>query len=373
MSKWIILFALVLMPFSAFAQEQNINRLDGFMMIWETIKRPAEFIGERSYSDVPEEMHGHLEITYAKGRGLLEDTDMFHPNDPLTVEDAVLWLMRTRNVSDLDGMERLDIPEMLSWYPILDTEIKLSDAVGNSTDLLRLINELDKQLRDEVHEISYYADDFQGAGTAFGEKFDMYKITAAHRTLPYNTLVRVTNLDNGKSVVVRINDRGPYVHGRDMDLSHAAFEKIAEHSNGIVRRAQFKRLGDINLIESYDKEKPSMEESSTEESSTEEPFVPIVDQTGRRYQRRITRDIRFNRGVPHTLTLGETMTLGSTKFFVIRWIEKPDGSRERIEKWIDEDEKYNFTPLLTGLYRFRVGTGFGYSRIMQTKVSSFGG
>jgi len=73
---------------------------------------------------------------------------------------------------------------------------------------------------------SYYAGDFIGRTTANGERFDMHALTAAHRTLPFNTRVKVTNLSNGLSVVVRINDRGPFRKGRIIDLSRAAAEKI---------------------------------------------------------------------------------------------------------------------------------------------------
>jgi rare lipoprotein A len=62
--------------------------------------------------------------------------------------------------------------------------------------------------------------------TASGERFDKHKMTAAHRTLPLGTMVRVTNQKNGKSVVVRINDRGPYGHGRIIDLSEAAARQL---------------------------------------------------------------------------------------------------------------------------------------------------
>lgn len=73
---------------------------------------------------------------------------------------------------------------------------------------------------------SYYGMEFHGRRTASGEKFDMNAMTAAHRTLPFGTVVRVTNLANGKSVRVRINDRGPFVSGRDIDLSYAAAKAI---------------------------------------------------------------------------------------------------------------------------------------------------
>lgn len=73
---------------------------------------------------------------------------------------------------------------------------------------------------------SWYGKDFHGKKTANGEIYNMYDLTAAHRTLPFGTVVRVTNLENGKSVQVRINDRGPYIHGRLIDLSYAAAKKL---------------------------------------------------------------------------------------------------------------------------------------------------
>ncbi|WP_260726196.1 septal ring lytic transglycosylase RlpA family protein [Dactylosporangium roseum] len=78
---------------------------------------------------------------------------------------------------------------------------------------------------------SYYA---SGSKTANGENFDPDGLTAAHKTLPFNTKVRVTNLANGKSVVVRINDRGPFVSGRCLDLARGAFVTIASVSSGVI-------------------------------------------------------------------------------------------------------------------------------------------
>jgi rare lipoprotein A len=73
---------------------------------------------------------------------------------------------------------------------------------------------------------SWYGPNFHGKLTANGEVYDQHELTAAHRTLPFNTVVKVTNLDNGKSVTVRINDRGPYAHNRIIDLSHEAARQI---------------------------------------------------------------------------------------------------------------------------------------------------
>lgn len=82
---------------------------------------------------------------------------------------------------------------------------------------------------------SYYADKYHGRKTSNGEIFNMYDLTAAHKTLPFNTKVKVTNLSNGKSVVVRINDRGPFVKGREIDLSKAAAVKIGMIKSGTAK------------------------------------------------------------------------------------------------------------------------------------------
>ena len=78
----------------------------------------------------------------------------------------------------------------------------------------------------EQGQASYYADSLHGNATASGEPYDKNALTAAHRTLAFETRVKVTNLDNGKSVVVRINDRGPHVDANIIDVSGAAAEQL---------------------------------------------------------------------------------------------------------------------------------------------------
>jgi rare lipoprotein A len=93
-------------------------------------------------------------------------------------------------------------------------------------------------------ESSYYADKFHGRKTANGEVFDMYKKTAAHKTLPFNTMLEVTNLENNKSVIVRVNDRGPFVGDRILDLSYGAAKEIDMISSGVVEvRIKIIKLG----------------------------------------------------------------------------------------------------------------------------------
>ena len=86
----------------------------------------------------------------------------------------------------------------------------------------------------QVGIASWYGRDFHGKYTSNGEVYNMYAYTAAHKTLPMNTIVKVTNLDNGKSVVVRVNDRGPFVKDRIIDLSYAAGKKLGLDKTGIA-------------------------------------------------------------------------------------------------------------------------------------------
>jgi len=82
---------------------------------------------------------------------------------------------------------------------------------------------------------SYYGADFHGRQTASGEIFDQRKLTCAHRDLPFGTRLKVTNTENKKSVVVRVNDRGPWVAGRIIDLSYAAAKKLDMIKEGVVK------------------------------------------------------------------------------------------------------------------------------------------
>ena len=86
----------------------------------------------------------------------------------------------------------------------------------------------------ERGQASFYADRYQSRKTASGERYDHGKRTAAHKTLPFGTRVKVTNTKNNKTVVVKINDRGPFVKGRIIDLSKSAFSRIGNTASGIL-------------------------------------------------------------------------------------------------------------------------------------------
>jgi rare lipoprotein A len=82
---------------------------------------------------------------------------------------------------------------------------------------------------------SYYGPKFHGKLTASGEVFDMYQLTAAHKSLKFGTRIKVINLDNNKHVIVKINDRGPFIKGRVLDLSYGAAKKLDMLKTGTAR------------------------------------------------------------------------------------------------------------------------------------------
>ena len=88
---------------------------------------------------------------------------------------------------------------------------------------------------DEVGNASWYGKDFHGKKTANGYIYNMYGVSAAHKTLPLGTQVRVTNLENNRSVVLVVNDRGPFVRGRILDLSYGAAKELGTVEKGVVR------------------------------------------------------------------------------------------------------------------------------------------
>lgn len=335
-----LLLAIVLFPALATA-ENSLSRREGFLKIWETVERPAEDTREEPFEDVRTGERGYREITYAKRRGIIGDGERFNPDAPLTASAALLWMLRSRNVSEVEALSSDRLGELSARYGLPafltpDPERPLSEA-----ELLDALRVFDQFLAAQVHEVSLYSEKFHGKGTAFGEAFDMHALTAAHRTYPHNTLVRVTNVENGKSVTVRINDRGPFVEGRDMDLSLAGFTTIAERAKGVIR-ARFERLGDVNLVSQC--------------------------RAVERFQKRLTRDVRFEHGVPHFLKRGESLALRANAPFVVKSVTYPDGNSEFLQNWILTGEAFSFTPSITGSYTFRLGTVNGRTREMVMNV-----
>ena len=150
---------------------------------------------------------------------------------------------------------------------------------------------------------SWYGDDFHGRLTANGEVFDMASLTAAHPTLPMPCYARVTNLSNGKSLIVRVNDRGPYHGNRLMDVSSRAAELLEFKGNGIARvrveyvgRAPLEGSDDRQLIATLRTGVPAPSPSLVRVASAR-PFVPEAPSSGRA----IRGEVPMPEGRPYSL------------------------------------------------------------------------
>jgi rare lipoprotein A len=150
---------------------------------------------------------------------------------------------------------------------------------------------------------SWYGDDFHGRLTANGEVFDMTSLTAAHPTLPMPSYARVTNLSNGKSLVVRVNDRGPYHGNRVMDVSSRAAELLDFKGNGVARvrveyvgRAPLEGSDDRQLVATLRTGVPAPSPSLVRVASARS-FVPEIPASGRA----IRGEVPMPEGRPYSL------------------------------------------------------------------------
>ncbi len=120
-----------------------------------------------------------------------------------------------------------------------DKEIVQPSVIFNDTVIA--VKGVYKLYKKNVHA-SYYANKFNGKRTASGKKFDNTKYTAAHRKFAFGTILKITNEANGKSVLVEVNDRGPFSRGREIDLSRKAFMDIASNKNSGVTIVKIETL-----------------------------------------------------------------------------------------------------------------------------------
>ena len=113
----------------------------------------------------------------------------------------------------------------------------ISEAKPAPVSSVRQISQVRQQVSKpyQIGTASWYGENFDGKPTASGEPYDMYDMTAAHLKLPMGSYVRVTNLHNGRSVIVRVNDRGPVVPGRIIDLSYGAAQALEFRQRGLQR------------------------------------------------------------------------------------------------------------------------------------------
>jgi rare lipoprotein A len=134
------------------------------------------------------------------------------------------------------------------WF-INQIQVACDQARKDDLQKVTIIKNIERFLIKTVGIASHYSDKFHSRRTASGEKFDMYGYTAAHRKLPFGTIVKVVNLHNNKMVLVKINDRGPFIKGRIIDLSYRA----AKHINGLgIPKAEIQHFDVSNVLIYFD-------------------------------------------------------------------------------------------------------------------------
>lgn len=183
-----------------------------------------------------------------KAEEVLEDLNMDIKNDYIIVpsEDVVLnkstnniYLYKKKSINIIDHDQEFVIDTYFTTVvEVIDNlGVKLTENQRKKIDLdAPIIEGMTIEIfRDVIQRgyASWYGPGFHGRTTANGEKYDMYELTAAHKTLPFNSKVRVINKYNSRSCVVRINDRGPYIQGRIIDLSYTAKQLLG--IDGIAR------------------------------------------------------------------------------------------------------------------------------------------
>lgn len=140
-----------------------------------------------------------------------------------------------KNSSQSSNVKENIIKEIIDTA-LIDNDIQKSLEDETKSQPVNVQTEEPKQL---IHyqngKASFYGERWNGRKTSNGEIFDTKLLTAAHKTLPFGTLVKVTNESNGKSVIVRINDRGPFIKGRVIDLTKAAFSTIDSIQKGVTK------------------------------------------------------------------------------------------------------------------------------------------
>jgi rare lipoprotein A len=153
---------------------------------------------------------------------------------------------------------------------------------------------------------SWYGDDFHGWMTASGEIYDMHALTAAHRTLPLGTVVRVRNVVNGRQVTIRINDRGPYVKGRILDLSYKAAQELNMVRDGVAavylevisHEGMESITSDRHVLKAreYATTEPAPVETGHSLGQTADRLIPVTSRDDRRI-RQSPGDVRRERRV----------------------------------------------------------------------------
>lgn len=238
-----------------FKPDQEVNRVEALKILLLSANIEIDADEESIFTDVEGDEWFFAYLAEGLERKIISgyEDGTFQPENTVNLVEALKMLINTNQLIPTmpdEDEEFFPDAEIDAWYASY-----LNFAAENGliyTDSEASINPDKTLTRAELADIiyryknlgyysgevgygkaTYYADMFEGLTTANGEMFDQNKMTAAHLTLPFDTMVRVTNLDNGKTVEVRINDRGPYAEGHVIDLSKVAFQKLGRLSTGV--------------------------------------------------------------------------------------------------------------------------------------------
>lgn len=249
---------------NSFKPNQEINRAEALKIITlatgtideKTLNEKA--IEEAPFSDTPLEAWFTKYLSAAKQQQLINGhpDGSFKPFETINLAESLKILLKADQKNlDFKNLEYENLIQLLfadtpdnEWFTpytkyagsleILD--INSNNSISPEKKITRgylaeIIYRLEKSKEGyKFGKATWYGSAVNGSNTASGEIFNSSLLTAAHKTLPFGSVVEVSNLANGKSVNVTINDRGPYGHGRVLDLSSGAFEKIASLGSGII-------------------------------------------------------------------------------------------------------------------------------------------
>ena len=235
---------------------KTINRAETLKLILEAFgnlsKEEYREPSEKPFEDTELGEWYTKYVVIAKNRGIIDgrENNLFKPFESVNLAEALKILEKTlKNYLPTSPQEDpfADV-QTTSWYADYFQYAKDREMLNiNSDNTVNPYQEMTRgYLAEVIYKLKYFGEDYhfgkatyygaavQGHGTASGETFDMNAMTAAHKTLPFGTIVEVTNIANGKTVQVRITYRGPYGPGRVLDLTSGAFKKIADLHEGVI-------------------------------------------------------------------------------------------------------------------------------------------
>jgi len=277
-------------PILSIAREGYINGYeDGTFQSWKEINRAEalkitmKFLqifdenknspAEKPFKDVEIDAWYAPYIQQAKDKGIANgyEDGTFRPEEQISLAEALKLIIES--IESYGGRTPTEDPfadvPMTAWFAQYAEFAKEREMVNitpenkiNPEELLTrgqfsaLIYKLQETSKgSHFGKATFYGAAVQGSGTASGEIFDMNQFTAAHKTLPFGTVVEVKNLANGKTVQVRITDRGPYGPGRVLDLTSGAFKEISELHRGVIN-VEYKVV-EPEIVDTENKTNPS--------------------------------------------------------------------------------------------------------------------